>query len=205
MDVLGLLRADHALLRTKLRFLESSLAAAPQARLALLGKCGSVLRLLNRHMERERAVVQLYYARVPAARYLTPMVEHSGEHDLLRAVEGLLQTGMRVSASLVVLRLSQAIDQLEEQMTRQEETVFASLEGAEDELARDTPPEIEGSMSINAILKRYPQTEPIFRELAVNRLHEGYESVDEVAWRHGMDAGRFLQRLRERAISPARF
>ena len=205
MDVIGMLRADHALMRTKLKFFESSLAAAPHARLALLGKCGSVLRLLNRHMEREHPVIQLYYARVPVARFFTPMLDHSPEHDLLRAVEELLQAGLKVSITLVILRLSQALEQLEEQIDRQERTVFGALEGPQDPLTQDTPLEIEGSMSINAILKRYPQTEPLFREMAVNRLHEGYESIDEVAWRHGVDASRLLDRLREQAAGFPRY
>lgn len=60
---------------------------------------------------------------------------------------------------------------------------------------------ISETMSVNEILRRYPRTEPLFRDLHVNRLQEGYESVDEVAWRHGMDLEHLLKRLRQAARS----
>lgn len=53
------------------------------------------------------------------------------------------------------------------------------------------------AMSANEILQRFPQTEPIFTQLQVNRLREGYESVDELAWRHGIDVSQVLEQLRE--------
>jgi iron-sulfur cluster repair protein YtfE (RIC family) len=58
---------------------------------------------------------------------------------------------------------------------------------------------ISETMSVNEILRRYPRAEPLFRDLHVNRLQEGYESVDEVAWRHGMDLEQLLKRLRQAA------
>jgi hypothetical protein len=51
-------------------------------------------------------------------------------------------------------------------------------------------------MSANEILQRYPQARSAFDQLRINRLREGYESVDELAWRHGVDAEEFLERLR---------
>ena len=57
-------------------------------------------------------------------------------------------------------------------------------------------------MSVNEILQRYPQTEPLFAQLRVNRLREGYESVDEVAWRHGLDSAEILEQLRQATVFP---
>jgi hypothetical protein len=58
------------------------------------------------------------------------------------------------------------------------------------------PPSISMTMSANEILQRYPQARSAFDQLRINRLREGYESVDELAWRHGVDAEEFLERLR---------
>jgi len=58
------------------------------------------------------------------------------------------------------------------------------------------PPAISVTMSANEILQRYPQARPAFDQLCINRLREGYESVDELAWRHGMDAEELLEQLR---------
>ena len=64
-----------------------------------------------------------------------------------------------------------------------------------------TSPDISEAMSINEIVRRYPRTERLFKQLHINRLEEGYESVDEFAWRHGMDVGQVIERLRRAAFS----
>lgn len=56
---------------------------------------------------------------------------------------------------------------------------------------------ISGTMSANAIVQRYPETETLFRQLRVDREREGYESVEELAWRRGMDEHYFLKQLRQ--------
>ena len=58
---------------------------------------------------------------------------------------------------------------------------------------------ISGSMSANAIVRRYPTTEALFNELQIDRRVEGYESVDELAWRHGVDVSRIVKQLRKAA------
>ena len=69
--------------------------------------------------------------------------------------------------------------------------------------APSSPLDISGTMSVNEILQRYPRTARVFtNQLHVNRLEEGYESVDEVAWRHGVDVGHVIERLRQAAVSP---
>ena len=60
---------------------------------------------------------------------------------------------------------------------------------------------ISGAMSANEILQRYPSTEPVFQELHINRLREGYESVDELAWRHGMDVSQLIDTLQRVILS----
>ena len=65
----------------------------------------------------------------------------------------------------------------------------------------NTSAEISEAMSVNEIVQRYPRTERFFNQLHVNRLAEGYESVDELAWRYGMDVGQVIERLRQAALS----
>lgn len=58
---------------------------------------------------------------------------------------------------------------------------------------------ISGKMSANAIVTRYPQTDVLFRQLRIDRQREGYESVDELVWRRGVNERYFLEQLRELA------
>lgn len=56
---------------------------------------------------------------------------------------------------------------------------------------------ISGSMSANAIMRHYPKSQTLFEELQIDRRAEGYESVDELAWRKGMDVSEVINRLRQ--------
>lgn len=61
---------------------------------------------------------------------------------------------------------------------------------------------ISGSMSANAIVRRFPQTQAFFEELCIDRNRDGYESVDELAWRKGMDVSEVIHRLQQAAGFP---
>ena len=58
---------------------------------------------------------------------------------------------------------------------------------------------ISGTMSANAIARRYPETQTLFEQLQIDRRFEGYESVEELAWRHGMELSQFIEQLRRSA------
>jgi hypothetical protein len=197
MEATNTLHQDHALLRKKLSLLGSALQVAPEARFVLREMSFSLQRLLHEHMERERRVLQ------SASRYDPSRgMDHMAAQTLLRTVNELLLSGMRASIPLVVVRLSQVVEQLEAQMDEQERTVFPSADYAEAHDLPDATASISGTMSVNEILQRYPQTERCFEQLHINRLREGYDSVDELAWRHGMDASQFIEQLRQVATAP---
>ncbi len=59
---------------------------------------------------------------------------------------------------------------------------------------------ISGAMSANALTRQYPATQDLFDQLQIDRRFEGYESVEELAWRHGMDVAQFLEQLQQEAM-----
>ena len=200
----GALRSDHVLLRQKLQLLESTLHTSPEARTVLREMCGSLLRLLQQHIRNEESVLR------PSGHYLgaPPPIPHVHDHisvaATLRAVHDLLQQEWKASVPLVVLRLSQVIEQLREEMDEQERTVLAPT--ADENISpRLRASAISGWMSVNEILQLFPTTEPVFDRLRVNRLYEGYESVDEVAWRHGVQVADMLVELRRLATAFPRY
>jgi len=194
MEATSPLRDDHALLRKKLVLLESALQVAPEKRGVLRDLCVSLQRFLQDHIHREAHLLQVYYHRIPSGRYISEAGDHSAEQRLLRAVNELLASGIKASVPMVVLRLSHAIEQLQEQMDRQERTVFPSLDYTQEARMGSTET-ISSSMSVNEILLRYPQTESVFERLRINRLRDGYESVDELAWRQGIDVSQLVEEL----------
>ena len=56
---------------------------------------------------------------------------------------------------------------------------------------------ISGSMSANAIIRHHPKTQALFDQLQIDQRAEGYESVDELAWRKGMDVSEVIDRLKQ--------
>ncbi len=194
MELVELLRADHALLRKKGLLLESALQVGPEARLVLREMSYSLMRMLDAHLQRETPLLQQYYYRA-GSRELMPASDHSVERHLLRSANRLLNGQLRASVPLIILRLSQALEQLRVQMDRQEHLIFPSLG---EQASPDGPGSIplDGTMSVNEVLHRYPRAREIFEELCISRLDEGSDSVDEVAWRHGIDAAEVLERLR---------
>lgn len=200
-DAVSTLKHDHTILRTKLALLDSALQVAPEARFVLREMCFSLLRMLQEHMRREAQALE----RTPQTPFGRNRVrrqtwDHAAEQAHLRVVGELLLGGMKASTPAVVTRLSQAIEQLEAHMTAQEQLMFPSLEEEQGVEAR--PAAIAGAMSVNEILQRYPQTERIFEQLHINRWRDGYESLDEVAWRLGMDVAQVLEQLQLAVTSP---
>ena len=194
METVDLLRADHALLRRKGVLLESALQIGPKARLALRDMSYSLMRMLDTHLQREAHIFQQYYSRTGSHEPL-PASDHSVERHLLRSANRLLNGHLRASIPMIILRLSQALEQLRVQMDRQERSIFPWL-GAQATLDDPGSMPLDGTMSVNEVLHRYPRAREIFEELCINRLDEGSDSVDEVAWRHGIDAAEVLERLR---------
>ncbi|OGX29648.1 MAG: hypothetical protein A3B78_02515 [Omnitrophica WOR_2 bacterium RIFCSPHIGHO2_02_FULL_67_20] len=206
MDATRAIRQDHELLRKKLTILGSALQVAPEVRFVLREMSFSLQHLLSDHARREARALELYNQRLPAGSRVSPGRDHADVQHLLRGVNELLLGGMRASLSAVVTRLSEVIDRLEAQMDEQERTVFEFLDHAEPSPVDGAPRErdaeaIESSMSANEILQRFPQTVPLFERLHIDRLQEGYDSVDEIAWHHGLDASQFLEQLRQAVAS----
>ena len=201
------IRQDHAMLRKRLALIRSALQVAPETRFVVREMVFSLQRQLADHIERETGALQLYYQRLPArAATEAPAPNHADVLLLMREAGELLLGGMRTSLAAIVGRLSEAAQRLDAQMERQEQTVFVFLEHAELEspdlsFSRFESPIISSTMSVNEILQRYPQTGSLFDQLHINRLHEGYESVDEVAWHHGLDVAQLLEQLRQAVAS----
>jgi hypothetical protein len=209
MTLIDTLRQDHELLRNKAALMESALSTAPYARLVFREKCFSLVRVLTRHMQREEALVRRFHERFPSARYLPTRKDHAEEHAQLRAVTELLLGGLKVSIPLIVLRVSQAIEQLQERMDEQEHALFPAFDEAPEgelrmpERSSKRAEAIDGKRSFWPPGWKYPKAETILGPLHINRFGEGYESVEELAWRRGLDASQLIEQLRQAvAASP---
>ena len=57
--------------------------------------------------------------------------------------------------------------------------------------------EIDQKMSVNFIRSRVPQTDGYFQSLKVDFIYEGCDSLEEIAWKKGLDIVELMRQLQE--------
>ena len=197
----------HQRLRKQLDVLESALWLGAEAWFVLREASFSLSRQLREHIRMEEAALALCrqgpYGDHPMGLAVT-LVGHDAARHRLQVASWLLSGEPCFSLEGVRPTVAAAIPTLRASMDRQETELFPLLDRAlsAQELDR-MPPRISArltdTMTVEQILRRYPKTRLIFERLLISLPLEQYDSVDEVAWRHGMDCQALLQHL-ERAI-----
>ena len=64
-------------------------------------------------------------------------------------------------------------------------------------LKQDHESMLTETMTVQEIKRRYPSTKAVFDGLFIGSRFEGYDCLDEVAWRHGMESEDLLLSLEE--------
>jgi len=198
MTVTAVLRKDHDILRSKLVFLEAALRVVPQPP-CILHEIGCALaKILNQHIKREASALRPYSNRVRAVLRRREHQDHADQHRVLRDINALLQQGMTMPGSTVVPRLVHLIDELREHMAEEERDIFPTVDRAEVErisLAHAPALLITEQMSANAVMTQFPSTKPVFEKYGIHCGCDGCDCLDELAWRHGIDAGELVDEL----------
>ena len=64
------------------------------------------------------------------------------------------------------------------------------------------PSGLSETMTVQEVMHRYPNTRSVLEGLFSDHRFEGYDCLDEVAWRHGMESGTLLALLEEEVARP---
>ena len=64
------------------------------------------------------------------------------------------------------------------------------------------PSGLRETMTVREVMSRYPETTSFLEGLCINGRFEGYDCLDEVAWRHGMESRELLALLEEEVARP---
>lgn len=70
------------------------------------------------------------------------------------------------------------------------------------EEAQWIPSGFSDTMTVQEVMCRYPNTRSVLEGLCIDPRFEGYDCLDEVAWRHGMESGKLLALLEEEVARP---
>jgi hemerythrin-like domain-containing protein len=203
MDAVDRLRRDHAILRSKLDVLQSALTMGAETWYVLREVCFTLSRQLRDHIKREEALVAACRKAMPPKALAEVAVEHKDEPAHLRAVIRLFTTEAGHRLEHIKPALTQIIEGLRRHMDEEERELFPIFERLLREEAAASPPAsarpaaVDETMTVNRIVEQFPPTRRTFERLFVNIPMEGCACLDEVAWRHGMEARELVDALEE--------
>ncbi|HEX9780526.1 MAG TPA: hemerythrin domain-containing protein [bacterium] len=193
------LRREHALLRAKLQILESALALHPQAWYVARELVYTLARQLKDHIRREESLISRCRASLEPDEIAHLGVTHRREPRLLSAINRAFVQGPGEARAAIRPRLLALIERLRRHMDEEEAMLFPELERrlpSEEEFGE---PSVEAGvderMTVNRVLRAYPEAAGVFRRMFINIQDEGLVCLDEVAWRHGIDCRTLIREL----------
>lgn len=203
MNAVDRLKRDHGILRSKLDVLETALGMGPQTWYVLREVSFTLAKQLRDHIRREEELVALCRKAMNPKVLAEVSVEHHDEPEHLRTLNRLFVKEPTHALDRIKPVLTDVIQGLRHHMAEEERDLFPILERTLEE-AMPSKPEvttvpIEETMTVNRIVRDFPHTQRVFEQLFINVPMEGCTCLDEVAWRHGLEA-RELVHLLEAAI-----
>ena len=206
MDAVERLKRDHTILRSKLDVLESALHMGPETWFVLREVSFTLARQLRDHMRREEELVVACRHALGPEMLAAVAVEHQDEPRHISRVVRLFSSADNHSLERIRPVLTEVIKGLREHMDEEERRMFPIIEltlaKSETEIAPTLASHqgLDETMTVNRVIQSFPRTRPIFERLFINIPMEGCSCLDEVAWRHGMEAQDLLKTI-ERAIA----
>jgi hemerythrin-like domain-containing protein len=202
------LRRAHERLRTALVVLESALNAGPAAGLVLRNAAFSLSKQLVEHSRLEERTVTVCsrvlgrYDETMLARFA---LDHRQERQQLRLITQIFYRdthgswqGLRPTIEAFGQALRRTLNLQETQLFPLLEQTVGRPKGPDGR--RNTAPLTE-TMTLNAVLQRYPQARTVLERYRIRLPFEQYDALDEVAWHHGVSSQELLTQLQQ-AIAP---
>lgn len=196
------LRRDHQRLRRTLAALDTAAARLPDTRFVVRDLCVALAKQLPRHADREARAC--YAARAAHGAGPSPDALAAAHADDGRRLDVLVSRFLidREAPPAALRRAVAAASlALDERMRAQEAELFPWLDAQEPDAAAvdlstsSLQAERLETVTVNHMIAEHPETRSVFECLFVNVAYEGYDSLDEVAARRGMEAGELFDRL----------
>jgi iron-sulfur cluster repair protein YtfE (RIC family) len=204
MSAIDRLKRDHAILRAKLSLLEAALRMEPETWFVLREMSRTLLRQLGDHIRREETLMTACQSAVGPETLERLRAEHHDEPQRLRELHQLLAQPSGRSSERLRGELTAVIHGLRRHLGEEETSLFPILQQALADQADEISLRVGASswlireqMTVNHVLHEFPETAGVFENLFVNAAFEGYDCLDEVAWRHGMEVEELISRLEE--------
>ncbi len=210
MNAINRLKREHNVLRSKLNVLESTLDMGPEAWFVLREISFTLSKQLQVHTRREEALFASCRAAWSDERFGELLVHHTGGRDALDAINRFFMEQPQELLEKIRPTFKACVAGLRSEMDQQEVRLFPVIEDAlvlgaiPWRKGHLVPPSgLHDTMTVQEVMGRYPSTQSVLEGLFINRRFEGYDCLDEVAWRHGMESQELLGLLEEEVARPA--
>ncbi len=203
MNAINRLKRDHGLFRSKLIALESMLEMGQETWFVVREITFTLSQQLGLHRRREALLLDPCLVTLGAGPLAPSVVDHTDEQRHLETIARAFAAQPRCSLNIIRLMFTALIAHWRGHMEQQESQLFPTIEDATmlNELtgrkAAPIPSGLHETMTVREVMLRYPDTRVFFEGLFIHGRFEGYDCLDEVAWRHGMESGELLARLDE--------
>ena len=195
MKAIDRLKRDHKILRKKLDLLEAALGMGPASTWYILREiCYTLSCQLKDHIRREEELVTSCREALSPEALAHSQIEHQDEPQLLGMLNHLfIEQGGRAMEQVGTI-LREVIPRLRRHMDEEEAEFFPAISlilGDREESGATgvtVHPGLREDMTVNQVLAMYPRARTVFSRLFVNIPFEGYDCLDEVAWRHGLES-----------------
>jgi hypothetical protein len=210
MNAINRLKREHDVLRSKLNVLESALDMGTEAWFVLQETSFTLSKQLQAHSRREEALFACYRAARSGERCGEILAHQTGKGkgEALRAVNQFFLEQPRGLLETIRPAVTTCTAWLRSEMEQQEDQLFPCIEDALvlDKIAgrkeHPIPAGLTDTMTVQEVMGRYPTTRSVLEGLFIDRRFEGYDCLDEVAWRHGMESRELLALLEEHVARP---
>jgi len=204
MNAINRLKRDHGIFRTKLAVVESALGLGVGSWFVLREISFTLAKQLQAHRQREEQLLNTCRAVGSPEPFARVVVDHTCEQEDLKAINLCFMQQPRCSLETVRPMLTRLTDRWRRHMEQQESHLFPTIEDLlvlHEVAGQKEPPVPSGlseTMTVREVLRRHPIMRGVFRGLFIDSRYEGYDCLDEVAWRHGMEIRELLSRLETR-------
>lgn len=211
MNSIDRLKEDHDRVTSKIPILESAFAMGEEAWFVIREVCFSVSTQLHTHIKHEEQLVvacRSVLGQLSLEELNRFDVTHHKEHRRLQIINWLLKGDPCFSLDGIRSTCATAITTLHHHIEQQEAELFPLLErvlGPYEIVWRDwlrAATRLTGTMTVQEVLRRYPQTKAVFERFSVDGVLERYETLEEVAWCHGVESRRLLAHLEKASACP---
>lgn len=208
MDAVNRLTREHGFLCSKLRLLESALGMGEEAWFVVREVSFTLWKELQAHCRREEEIFVTCRAALGAGQRTPVRVDHAAEQGDLLIVKRLVMEEPR-SFEALRPKLAEVAAGFHRQMDQQETELFPllqrflTLNHHAESAAQPALSTLTETMSVRQVINRYPSMRGAFEALFIDSRSEGYDCLDEVAWRHGMESQDLLTALEETVVRVA--